>query len=47
MARTKKELKDQESQLDCGTVDQSAAAGADGVSLESGDTPGTPSPSEL
>ena len=47
MARTKKELKDQESQLDCGTVDQSAAAGADGVSMEPGDAPGTPSPSEL
>lgn len=47
MARTKKELKDQESQLDCGTVDQSAAAGADGAGLEPGDAPGTPSPSEL
>ena len=47
MARTKKELKDQEPQLNSGIVDQSAAAGADGVSLEPGDAPGTPSPSEL
>lgn len=47
MARTKKELKDQEPQLDSETTGQAAVAGADGAGLEPGDAPGTPSPSEL
>lgn len=47
MARTKKELKDQEPQLDSETTGQAAAAGADGASLEPGNAPGTPSPSKL
>lgn len=47
MARTKKELKDQEPQLDCETTGQAAVAGADDASLEPGDASGIPSPSEL
>ena len=47
MARTKKELKDQEPQLDSEIANQAAAAGAGGAGLEPGNAPDTPSPSEL
>ena len=47
MARTKKELKDQEPQLGSEIEDQAAAPGADATGLELGDKPDTASPSDL
>ncbi len=45
MARTKKELKDQDPLLGNETVDQTA--GADGTGLTPGGEPGAPTPSDL
>ena len=47
MARTKKELKDQDPLLGSETADQTAGAGADGTGLVPGGEPGTPSPFDL
>ena len=47
MARTKKELKDQDPLLGSETADQTAGAGADGTGLVPGGEPGAPSPSDL
>ena len=47
MARTKKELKDQDPLLGSETADQTAGAGADGTGLVPGGEPGAPTPSDL
>ena len=47
MARTKKELKDQDPLLGSETADQTAGAGADGTGLVPGGEPGAPTPSGL
>ena len=47
MARTKKELKDQDPLLSSETADQTAGAGADGTGLVPGGEPGAPTPSDL
>ena len=47
MARTKKELKDQDPLLGSETADQTAGAGADGTGLTPGGEPGAPTPSDL
>ena len=47
MARTKKELKDQDPLLGSETADQTAGTGADGTGLVPGGEPGAPTPSDL